>query len=297
MGELAALATAIFWTFTSIFFSASSRKLGSIKVNRTRLVMAVVFLVLTHLALRGTLVPTDASAERWFWLGFSGIVGLVFGDACLLQAYVLVGTRLGTLMMAMAPVLGAILAWMLLGERLVVLEVAGILVTVVGISVVILERSNGAVVTDRKRYALGILCGLGGALGQAGGLVLSKLGLVGNYPAISGVVIRMIVAAGVMWLLAIFSRQAAQTVQSVLDNKRYLGYIALGALFGPFLGVWLSLVSVQATYVGIASTLMALTPIIILPVLKWGFKEHVSGRAVIGTVIALAGVAILFING
>lgn len=297
MGELAAFVTAIFWTFTSIFFSSASQQLGSVKVNRMRLIFAVVFLMLAHTILRGGPLPLDADPRRWLWLGLSGIVGLVFGDACLLQSYVMVGTRLGTLMMATAPVISALLAWVFLGERLAAGEVLGIGITVVGIGLVVLERGGRKDHISPRQYALGLLFGLGGALGQAGGLILAKLGLEGGYPSISGVVIRMVVAAATIWLLALAGRQGMATLRAAWENKGALRFIVFGAIFGPFLGVWLSLVSVQATYVGIASTLMALTPILVLPVLRFWFKENVTWRAVAGTVVALAGVAVLLLQG
>jgi drug/metabolite transporter (DMT)-like permease len=296
MGELAAFTTAIFWSLTSIFFSKSSQSLGSVYVNRLRLALAVLFLMVTHFVLQGSLLPIQAAPERWFWLGLSALSGLVFGDSCLLQAYVLIGPRLGTLMMAMSPVIGTILAWAFLGETLSLIELAGILITVMGVSVVVLEKRNGVEHPDRRRYFLGILFGLGGAIGQTGGLVLAKKGLVGDFPALSGVIMRMVVAMSVMWLIAIFSKDAVRTIKVGLDNRRMLGLVSLGAFFGPFLGVWLSLFAVQNTYIGVASTLMALQPIIVLPILKFWFKEKVSIRAVVGTVIALTGVTLLFLN-
>lgn len=298
MGEIAALVTAIFWSFTSIFFSIASRALGSVHVNRLRLMLAVIYLMVTHTILYGQPFPAGAGLDRWLWLGASGIVGLVFGDACLLQSYVLVGTRLGTLMMAVAPVISAILAWVFLGESLSWLKIAGILVAVAGVILVVLERNGaqaGAERGERRRYALGVLFGLGAALGQAGGLILAKRGLSGDFPAVSGVVIRMTIAVITMWLPALINGQWRSTLQLAFENRRILGHIALGATFGPFLGVWLSLVAVQATYVGVASTLMALTPVIVLPILKWGFKEQITWRAVAGTVVALSGVALLFL--
>lgn len=294
MGELAALLAAILWSFTSIFFAQASAQLGSVKVNRMRLGFAVIFLMIAHLILRGTPFPFDAGPERWFWFGISGMVGLVFGDACLLQCYVLVGARLGTLMMATSPVIGTILAWIFLGEKLAVVEIAAIAVTVLGVSIVVLER--GSVAHPKpKAYALGLLFGLGGAAGQAGGLILAKIGLQGNYPSISGTVMRMLVAMSFMWLLALVTRQVRPTFRAVSENRQALRFIILGAMFGPFMGVWLSLASVQATYVGVASTLMSLTPILVLPILRFWFKEHISWRAVLGTVVALSGVTLLLI--
>ncbi len=297
MGELAALITATLWAFTSLFFARATTELGSVKVNRLRLATAVVLIMTAHTILRGTPLPTDADPQRWMWLGLSGLVGLVFGDACLLQCYVFIGPRLGTLMMSTAPVIGALLAWAFLGERLSTGEVLGIAITVLGVALVVLDRGSMKAHPRPRDYVLGVLCGLGGALGQAGGLILAKVGLAGGYPSISGVAIRMITAMGFLWLLAIFSGQARATLRAARDNRIALRFIFLGAIFGPFLGVWLSLVSVQATYVGIASTLMALTPIIVLPILRFWFKEHVSLRAVVGTVVALAGVSLLLLQG
>ena len=94
MGELAALFTSVAWSFTSLQFTLAGRRVGSAVVNRTRLLIAFIFLSLTHLLLTGALWPQSAAPARWFWLGISGIIGLVLGDACLFQSYVLIGPRL-----------------------------------------------------------------------------------------------------------------------------------------------------------------------------------------------------------
>ena len=295
MGEIAALGTAFLWTFSSIFFSLSSNKIGSMPVNRIRLAFAVVYLLLAHWVLQGSPVPRQAGLDRWLWLGASAIMGLVIGDAFLMQTYVLVGTRIGTLMMALGPVVSAVLAWIFLGEVLVAKEIAGILVTVGGIILVVLERNTGTGSLDRKRYLLGMATGFIAALGQSSGMILAKKGLVGDFPAISGVMIRMTVASVTIWLMALMGRQVKFTFRLAQENPRTVAYIAAGATLGPFLGVWLSLIAVQTAYVGIASTIMALTPVLVLPILKWGFKEQISTRALIGTVTALAGVALLLL--
>ncbi len=108
LGELASLATAVCWTGSATFFSIASRRLGSIVLNRTRLLLAVVFLLITHTLVLGTPLPLDAAPDRWLWLGLSGVVGLAIGDAMLFQAYVLIGPRLGMLMMSTAPVMSAL---------------------------------------------------------------------------------------------------------------------------------------------------------------------------------------------
>jgi drug/metabolite transporter (DMT)-like permease len=297
MGEIAALLTAVCWAGSSIFFTSTSIQIGAISVNRIRLVFAVFLILIAHVVLTGQFLPLTAEPYRWLWLGLSGFVGLVLGDTFLFQAYKLIGSRLGTLIMAGVPVISSLGAWIFLGERLDLKSVIGILICVFGIFVVVMERTantNGASHHEQRQYLIGILYAIGGALGQAGGLILAKKGLENDFPSISGVMIRMLVAMLIMWLITIGMGQVKQTLLKLRSASVTRDLIG-GGLVGPFIGVWLSQIAVQRTYVGIASTLMALTPVIMLPVAKWFFKEHITPRAFFGTVIALVGVAIIFL--
>jgi drug/metabolite transporter (DMT)-like permease len=296
MGEIAALVTAFCWTLSSIFFSKAGQGIGAINMNRLRLIIAAVFLMVTHLFLHGSLLPVNAGGERWFWLGISGIVGLVLGDAFLFQAYIYIGARISTLIMAIVPVISAFLAWIFLGETLTAIEIGGITLAVSGVMLVVMERPNGSEShANRRQYVIGLLCAFGGAAGQAGGLILAKKGLAGDFPSISAVVIRMVVAVVVMWLVTLFMGQTRSTVKISISQPKALQVLAYGSIVGPFIGVWLSQVAIQKTAVGLASTLMALTPIMLLPFVKWVFKEEVSFRAVAGTCLAIAGVAVIFL--
>jgi drug/metabolite transporter (DMT)-like permease len=296
MGEIAALATSFCWSFTSIQFTLASQRIGPGVVNRARLVLAVLYLSLAHLALQRELWPIHAEPFRWGWLGLSGTIGLVLGDSCLYQAFLLIGTRRAMLLMTLAPVISTLLAWGWLGEILNPVEMGAVLLTVGGIAWVVSERQSaqGASVESKRQYALGVLLGLGGASGQALGLVTAKQGLVGDFPSLSATLIRMVVATGVIWLLTLARGQVGATWPALSDKKARL-FLAGGALTGPFIGVWLSMVAVQHTHVGIASTLMALPPIILIPLSHWVFHEQISPRSVAGTIIALAGATIIFL--
>ncbi|MBZ0286954.1 MAG: DMT family transporter, partial [Anaerolineae bacterium] len=232
-----------------------------------------------------------------FWMGLSGFVGFVLGDACLFQAFVLIGPRLSMLMMALAPVLGAVLAWLFLGETLVLKEIVGIAVTLLGIIVVVADRNSGTAggTTDRRQYIIGLLFGLGGAAGQAGGLVLSKLGLAGDFPALSGNIIRLLVACVVIWILAVANRQLVNSYRTLRANPRAMLLLTGGTILGPVLGVWLSLVAVQNANIGVASTLSSLMPIFLIPISYFMFRERVTRQAVVGTLFAFAGMVILFL--
>jgi drug/metabolite transporter (DMT)-like permease len=296
VGEIAALGTSVCWTFTSIFFTIAGRRVGSLIVNRARLVLALIFLVITHLLVQGELLPLHAEPERWFWLGLSGVIGLTLGDLFLFQAFVWIGPRRAMLLMSLAPIIGAVTAWVFLGERLRLIEIAGVGLTVGGIAWVILEKGNGdGAQVDKRHYWLGIVLGIGAAMGQALGLVASKKGLAGDFAPLSANLMRMSVAMAAMWAYTLLRREARQTVSALAADRQASLATLGGSLVGPFIGVWLSLIAVQLTPVGIASTLMALPPVFVLPLSRWVFKERTSVQAVFGTCVAIGGVAIIFL--
>ena len=298
VGELAGLLTSVCWSFTSIFFTLSGRQVGSPIVNRTRLALALVIVSGAHWLAQGQPWPFDAEPSRWGWMALSGLVGFVLGDAALFQAFVLIGPRLSMLLMALSPVIGAVLAWLLLGETLSGWEGLGIALALAGVAWVVTDRRNGNDTPGRtpRTYALGVLFGLGGALGQALGLILSKQGLEGDFSALSGNVIRLIAATITLWGFTALNRQAIHTVHVLRAHPGAVRFIVGGAIAGPFLGVWLSLIAVQNAPVGVASTLMSLPPILLIPLAWLIFKERITQRAVAGTALALAGVAVLFLH-
>jgi drug/metabolite transporter (DMT)-like permease len=296
LGEIVALSVSIAWAGTSTLFTLAGRKVGSVVTNRVRLIFAVVFLSVTHWVIHAEPIPMHVEPMRLFWLALSGVIGLVIGDAMLFQALVWVGPRISMLLMSLSPIFAGLASWVVLGEPLSGFQFLAITVTIGGIVWVIWERgANGEQHGYNRNYLRGILFGLGGALGQALGLVTSKLGLYGEFSALSGTLIRMATAAIIMWVLALVQGQALATIKRVQHHRQALSLILGGAFFGPFLGVWLSLVAVQRAKVGIASTLMSLSPIVLLPISYFVFKERINLSKVLGTIVALSGVAMLFL--
>jgi drug/metabolite transporter (DMT)-like permease len=295
LGALAAVATAFLWAFTSIVFSLASVRAGAMPVNRVRLVMAVGWLVAAH-PLLGLPLPLAAGGERWLFLGASGFVGLVLGDGFLFQAFVWIGPRLAMLLLSTAPAMASLCAWWVLGESLSAPEATGILVTILGVAWVVQARDGAADrVGDSRRYALGILCGLGGAAGQAGGLILAKQGMAGDFPPLSATLMRMVAAAVALWLYTLLRGQSRETLARFAKDRDAGWYTLAGSFLGPFVGVTLSLLAIQHIALGIASALMALTPIFLLPLSHLFFRERIGWPAALGTVIATAGVALMFL--
>ena len=296
IGELAALFTSFCWTLSAIGFTKSSQQVGSQITNRMRVLLALLALLLINAILYGQPVPLHAGTSRWVWLIISGVVGLSLGDAFLFEAYREIGPRLGLLLLSLAPVFGAGIAWVFFGQALSLVQITGIVVTLVGIFWVVLirpEQGNGEV---RKITGRGILFGMLAAFGQATGLVLSQQGMAGNFPPFAGTLIRMIAAVVTLWIVASFQRQAGNTLATMRRRPGVLGWITFGALFGPVMGVSSSLLAVQHAEIGVASTLMALPPVFMLPISYFVFKERFGWQAIAGTLLAMAGVALLFLN-
>lgn len=301
MGEVAALLTAMCYATSSVFFTLAGKKYGPLVSNRLRLVIAILLLGITHWIILGSPIPINAGLQRWLWLGASGIVGLAIGDLFLFQAYVIIGPRMGLLFLSLAPAIASVLAWLILGEKLSLGNIIGIIITLAGISWVVLE-SNGnhtgkevGTMLQQKNYLKGVFSGLGAATGQALGVVLAKNGLSDNYSPISANVIRMTAAFLALWLVTIIQRQVISTVQQANKQRSGMSYLLVGAIFGPLLGVSLSLFAIQKTSIGIASTLIALPPIFLLPIGYFFFKERITWGAVLGTVTAIVGVGLLFL--
>lgn len=295
IGELAALGTALCWTGTAFSFEAAGRAIGSLVVNLLRLVLALALLSLIAWIARGQALPLDAGAHAWTWLSVSGLVGFTFGDLCLFRAFVLLGARRASVIMSMAPPITAIIGWLLLGETLAAIEIAAIACTVTGVAMAVHERRPAAPVhleRTPRELGLGVLLGLGGALGQAAGLVLSKYGM-GSYHALAATQIRVI--AGIAGFALVFTIIGWwPRCRAALASPRGLAFTGLGALLGPVAGVSLSLYAVQHTATGVAASIMAVTPILVIPVAAIVYREAITTRSVIGALLAVAGVILLF---
>ena len=120
-GELAALATAVFWTITAMAFEVASRNIGSLAVNMIRLVLAFIFLSAFNLIARGLIFPVDASVHAWVWLSVSGLIGFVFGDYFLFRAFAIISARIAMLIMTLVPPITAVIGWAILGETMTLL--------------------------------------------------------------------------------------------------------------------------------------------------------------------------------
>lgn len=292
-GELAALLTAVCWSGSGLAFEDAGRRIGSLSVNIIRLAMALVFFMVLGFFSRGLVFPTDASHDAWIWLSLSGIVGFTIGDMCLFRALVLLGARLALLVMALVPLLTALLGWAFLGEVLSTVDYLGMILIIFGVVWVLLERKGHGDAEPQRTSIKGVLLGLISAISQAVGLVLSKRGM-GSYDPFAATQIRVIAGFLGFALVFVFIGWWPKVIAS-FQNRRALLSTGIGALVGPFLGVSLALTAIQRTQTGVAATIMALVPVIVIPLSVIIKKEKVSIRSVLGALVAVLGTAILFL--
>jgi len=288
IGEIAGLLTAVCWTLSALFFEKAGRRIGSLSVNILRLFLAIPFLGLTTLFTRGMFFPADATTYQWFWLGLSGIVGFFLGDLCLFKSYTIIGSRTAQLVMSLAPMLTALIGWFFLHETLSVKSIVGIVVSVSGIMIAVAGRHFKLYIPLK-----GFLFALGGALGQAVGLVLSKKG-IGDYDAMAATQIRAIFGFVCFALLVTYLKRWKGIFGAVKDAKS-MKSLTVGTVFGPFVGVALSLFAVQHANTGVAATLMALVPIFIIAPSAVMFHEKITVRQVVGAMISIVGASIFFL--
>jgi drug/metabolite transporter (DMT)-like permease len=291
-GEIAALTAVFLWSSTAILFETIGKRIGAFNANLLRLTLASIFLCVTLFIQYGFFFPVAASSDQKLWLGLSGVVGLALGDAALFSCLVILGPRLATLLLSLSPVFATALAWFFLGEHLGLMALSGIAITFFGIYWVVNEKSDEHHSHVKMK---GIILGILAALGQGAGVILAKYGFRTEIDALSATILRMIPATLVMWLAAIVLRKLGPT-KILLTDKKTAWYILIASIIGPYWGVWLANIAVKYAEAGIAATLLATVPVILIPMIWFVRGTRPTVRALAGTVIAMAGVALIFLR-
>lgn len=290
LGQLAALGTAACWAVTSIVFAESARRIGSLRTNLLRLPVALVLLSLALVAGAGSFAGLDRT--RLSWLAASAVIGLVAGDLAFFAALERLGPRLAALLMSLAPAFATLAGALLLGELPGAVAGAGMVLTLGGVAWVVSERHGREEQAPRRRLE-GVAIAVFSAACQGLGLVLSKLGMAGEVAPLAATWVRIAVATAAIWALAALVRRVEPTDLRAAVRRGWQ-FVVAGAFFGPFAGVWLSLAAVRLTDVGVAATLMSTTPLLLIPVVAVTEGYRPTLRAVTGTVLAIAGIALLF---
>jgi drug/metabolite transporter (DMT)-like permease len=293
LGELSALLTAFLWSGTSFAFASAAKRIGSLQLNINRMIIASVLLLITSITAGFSFL---LSFSQIINLTISGIIGLVLGDTFLFKAFQNIGARLSMLLMALSPAMSSIMAFFFLNEKLSLTGLIGIAITIMGIVIVVLERKETPDATY-KISKIGIVYGLLGALGQAGGLIFAKFAFQeGELNEMVATFVRIISSAGIILAGALIMKRYKNPIVLYKKDLKALGSTVVGTILGPYLGITFSLIAIANTKVGIAATLMSMMPIIMLPIVRYVYKEKLKWQAIAGAFIAVAGVAVLFLR-
>ena len=307
IGELISIGVAFSWTATALLSEFGSKRLGNLTLNVLRMALALVFSLVLFGVITGNPLPAGASSEACGWMLLSGLIGYVIGDFCLFQCYIIIGSRYGQLFMTLAPLAAALMAWITLGQQMKPMSVMAMLVTLLGIGISVLGRGERHKISLRLPLN-GVLFAIGAALCQGIGLVLSKIGM-DHYEAASlaeaGIPEWLVpfsanfyrcIAGIIGFTLLLYFRGKMGDLRDAIHDCKGMAVATATTIFGPFVGVGFSLMAVQYTAAGIASTLMAMTPIIILLPSYWLFHEKITWRAVLGAIISVVGVSLFFLG-
>lgn len=291
-GEVAALITAFCWAFNSLSFSIAGRIVSSKTVNHIRLWVAFFAMGLINLFTFKYFFPIHAPQKSLIFLGLSGLIGFTLGDAALFESLVLIGPRLSMTIMATNPIIGAVLSFIFLKEVLKPLHILAIVITITSLIFVVSEKHENENF-DKKKRPLGVFLAFVGSLCQATGMLLSKIGLSEGISVISGNMIR--VSAGLFFIIiiSIFQKEFIEDFAK-LKNIKGTVFIFIGAILGPVIGVMLALYAISKTKIGIATTITSISPILLIPLSALIYKEKITIRMVVGTIITIAGASALF---
>ncbi len=305
LGELISIGVAFSWTATALLSEMGSKRMGNVTLNFTRMAITLIFSAILFWIVTGSPLPAHASSEAYLWMMLSGLVGYVIGDFCLFQCYIIIGSKFGQLFMTLAPITAAIMAWVTLGQSIKPMGIIAMLVTLTGIAITVLGRGDNSHRLSLKLPLNGVLFAIGAAVCQGVGLVLSKIGM-NHYEASMTTpcepwilpfyanVFRCLAGITGFFLLLMF-KEGFQSLRKNITDRTSMTVATLTTIFGPFVGVGCSLLAVQYTSAGIASTLMALTPIIIILPAWWIFKQPITPRSVLGAIISVTGVSLFFL--
>lgn len=302
-GIFFALLTTLSWSICIFPFTQAARRLGINSLNNFRLILATLIIGIVSIFVgfeNFTEIFTASYTNAWLWLGISGIIGLTIGDYFAFAMYRILGARIGSVLTTFAPAAALILGSLIIDEHISFIGIIGIAITITGVNFVSLGKSEREKIPDHGHgsIAFGILAGILAALCQGAGLVLAKKGLMSHSTLplnpIHATFIRLIAASSSLIVFTMLRGQSKETFLPILNNKNNgLKFAITGTIFGPVLGVCLSLFTVALIDPSVAQTIFSLVPAFAFLLSVFFLKEKITIKSILGLLVAISGVIIL----
>jgi drug/metabolite transporter (DMT)-like permease len=307
-GEAICLFTALLWAATITLFRGPVLEHGARSVNLVKCLLGATLQGLTVLALgRGSDLAT-ASGRALLVLAASGVIGLTLGDTALFGAVARLGVHRTLLLQTLAPVFTALIAWGWRDELPTGLQMAGATVILAGVALVVTPRRgqpapapvpNGVTVPASipapggagTPLLVGLSLGVVAALGQGTGVVMAKVGMA-EVPVVPASFVRLAAAAAGLAVFAATPARMARLGKLVVAPVM-LRRVVPATLLGTYVALFLMMWGIALAPAAIAATLLSVSPVYGLLIDKIVFRQPVTARGVAGTLLAVAGVAIL----
>lgn len=287
MGELAALAAAFVWALSSTIWQRVGQEIPAVVLNLLKGAIAL-FMLLSTLLIFGKSLPA-INPNVLAMLLISGALGIGIGDTAWFVVLKYLGARRTLLLETLSPPLTALFAFIFLQEKLSLIACTGILLTIFGVAWVIAERTAETALPS-KHIWLGLGMSLLGQTANASAAILSRAAFTQiDIDPLWTAALRL--SGGMTVMLLFFNRRNAESLKQ-LKAPKILGAIVLAAFLGTYLGIFLQQTSLKYAPAGIAQALNSTSPLFILPASVLT-GEKVSLRAVVGVVVAIAGIALL----
>lgn len=292
-GELACLLAAGMWAVAVAIFRRPIQQFGAPAVNLVKSVIATLLLGLTIVVTRQGAALTGAGAGPLGLIAASGLIGLTIGDTALFAAVGRIGPYRTLLFQTLAPVFTALFAIFWLGTIPTGREILGACVILAGVLMVItpargsLPQPAVAGMSLKAGYLFGVLS----AMGQGVGIVLAKDGME-TIPFVPATFFRLLVAAAGLVILTAASGRFRRVLQA-LRSGRELGRMAGASFLGTYLAMMCMMAGVWLAPPAVSATLLSTTPVFSLFIDAKSSRERIATRKIVGTVIAILGVALL----
>ncbi len=304
IGYLFAFGACIGWSIAGFIITNATKHLPVPVINLLRLALGVSFITILTLVFNFqdfTHLFSSNLLQAWLWLGLSGIVSLVVGDHLSFKSYAILKPQKASVVTTLSPTTALIFGILLLNEKINMVGIVGIIITIAGVISISLSRSKrDAIQTNTTGNTnKAIFFGIAAAACHGLGLALSKKGLMLQKEAgdiispINATFIRLIVGFLFLFMLTFFSGKIKMYYQQIVANKNASKQTLLGSIFNPTLAVTLSMFSILYMDVAVAQTIFSLVPFFTLLIAFFVLKEKVTVQSIIGVLVAIAGVGIL----
>jgi drug/metabolite transporter (DMT)-like permease len=292
-GEIAALVAAFLWAISSTIYAFLGARIPPLLLNLFKGLVAIILILLTFILTEQ--VNPNCNLLTAILLGVSGIIGIGIGDTAFFKALNSLGARKTLLLETLAPPLSAILAFLFLQEKLTSLGCTGIFITIIGVAWVISERTKEVVITQ-KIGIQGLKWALIATVSQASAAVISRFALSTTDISPLWSTLFRLLGGTIIVIILLLNRRGNQLkiIKSIWSIKMLL-IITFTSFGSTYLGIWLQQTSLKFATTGIAQTLLATSPLFVIPMAVI-LGEKITPRAVLGALVALGGIGFLFIS-